>query len=93
MKYFEKAIEDYSRWFKALTPLHWRREILEFNMAINRMTADGKCPKASNRYVSCSFCPLQLANESEENLDVNCDKIKPEAVRHIIAMEVNVNEQ
>lgn len=89
MKYFEKAIETYGKWLKALTPLHWRREVLEFNMAINRMTADGKCPKSNSPYyVSCDFCPLRLANESEENLDVDCEKIKPESVRHIIAMEV-----
>lgn len=88
MKYFEKAIENYAKWLRTSAPLQFGRGMMIFNNSINRMTADGKCPKSNDRYFSCDFCPLRLANESEENLDVDCEKIKLEAVRHIIAMEV-----
>ena len=88
MKYFEKAIENYAKWLKKYAPGQIGR-VMMFNKSINRMTADGKCPKRNDSiyYFSCDFCPLRLANESEECLDVDCEKIKPEAVRQIIAME------
>lgn len=84
MKYFEKAIENYAKEMKKRYDLWLKNDILRYNCRIERMTADGKCPGD----IECQFCPLRLANESEENLDVNCGEIKPEAVRHIIAMEV-----
>lgn len=57
MKYFEKAVRNYSKYMKDYYDRRLKDDIMRFNKRVEKMTADGECP----RDIECRFCPWRLA--------------------------------
>lgn len=82
MKYFEKAVENYSKHMREYYEWRLKEDVLHFNKAVEKMTADGECPHD----IECRFCPWRLAVDSGVAHDVLCGN--PQERREVIAREV-----
>lgn len=94
MNYFEKAVEDYAKKMKEFYNYKMQRDILRFNQAVEKMTADGKCPENSQiLFLNCRYCPVFLARETNDNLFFRCNEISSERRCEIIAMELKMTSE
>ena len=94
MNYFEKAVEDYAKKMKEFYDYKMKRDINRFNQAVEKMTADGKCPENSQiLFLNCRYCPVFLARETNDNLFFHCNEISPQKRRELMAMELKMTSE
>ena len=82
MKYFEKAVENYTKAREEFYAQLLKEDIAEFNRRIERMTADGECYG-----IGCKYCPIRLASDAGVKVR-GCGVSTPQETMEVITMEV-----